>query len=58
MYETDGRECTAELGFAQKPKKVFLSNFIEQNIRQLEVDEKKVHFSVPAHGVVTLKIYF
>ena len=58
FYETDGKQTKAKLQFNNTPKKVTNSNFIEEDIGQINFNSNTIEINVQANEVKTLKIYF
>jgi alpha-mannosidase len=57
-YECEGKDTQAEIEFPQQPKKVVLSNFMEEDLEELNFDDKKLLIETKRNSVITIKVYF
>jgi alpha-mannosidase len=57
-FETIGRNTDAVLTLPEVPKKVFRSNFLEENLEPLKFNDKKIKIITNKFSVITIKIYF
>jgi alpha-mannosidase len=57
-YECEGKDTQAEIEFPETPEKVYLSNFMEEDIEELEFDGNKLVIPTKANSVMTIKVYF
>ncbi|OGU54805.1 MAG: hypothetical protein A2V66_06865 [Ignavibacteria bacterium RBG_13_36_8] len=58
LYETKGQDTEAILTLPNRPNKICLSNFLEEDGASLKPEVNKVMFNVSAHSVLTLKLKF
>ncbi len=57
FYETLGTETEAVIELKDKPEKVFLSNFLEEEIAEIDFVKNIIKVNVKPHQVKTIKIY-
>jgi alpha-mannosidase len=57
-YESEGQDTEAEIEFPQQPKKVVLSNFMEEDLEELNFDDQKLLIETKRNSVMTIKVYF
>lgn len=57
-YESEGKDTEAEIEFPKAPKKIFKSNFMEEDGEPLKFDGKRLKINTPKNSVVTIKVYF
>ena len=57
-YNTQDVSVQATLQLPRRPTRVYISNFLEEEITPLRVDGTAVVLETEAHSVVTLKAYF
>jgi hypothetical protein len=57
-YETEGLQSTAELELPTQPKRVRLTNFLEEPGAPVTVNGAKVQVPTPHNGVQTVLVEF
>jgi alpha-mannosidase len=57
-YESEGIDTEAEIEFPKQPKKVYLSNFLEEDLEELNLDDNKLIIGTKENSVMTIKVYF
>ena len=57
-YESEGKDTEAEIEFPKHPNKVFLSNFLEKDLEELQFDGNKLVVVTKGSSVMTIKVYF
>jgi alpha-mannosidase len=57
-YESEGKDTRAEIEFPETPKKVFSSNFMEEDLEELNFNGNKLSLETLMNSVITLKVYF
>jgi alpha-mannosidase len=57
-YDAGGKRSTARVNLPAAPKRAILSNFIEDDGSPVRVDGKAVTVPTPAHGIVTVKVFW
>jgi alpha-mannosidase len=57
-YESEGQDTEAEIEFPQQPKKVVLSNFMEEDLDELDFNGNKLAIKSKSNSVMTIKVYF
>jgi alpha-mannosidase len=56
FYETSGKNSRALIDLPFMPVKVFISNFLEEDVKEVEIKNNKIAVDVKKNSVVTLKI--
>ncbi|MEW6511423.1 MAG: glycoside hydrolase family 38 C-terminal domain-containing protein [Bacteroidota bacterium] len=57
-YETEGKPSMARVDLPATPKRALLSNFIEDDGSPLTVEGETLTTPTPAHGIVTVKVFW
>ena len=58
FYETDGKDSIAQLKLDKQPKRVEISNFIEDEGQPIKFKGNQIELKVRANSVVTLRVSF
>lgn len=56
IYESIGKDCEVNLSLPFKPSKVFESNFMEENLKEISFENDIVKFSLPKNSMKVLKV--
>jgi alpha-mannosidase len=56
FYETTGKNVRAVITLPFRPAKAFLSNFLEEDLKEVDVKDNKILVDVTKNSVVTLKL--
>jgi alpha-mannosidase len=56
FYETSGKNTKAVITLPFRPAKAFLSNFLEEDLKEVAVKDNKISVDIKKNSVVTLKL--
>jgi len=57
-YESEGKDTDAILKLPETPKKIFESNFLEEDLKPVKFEGSKIRVRTKKFSVTTLKVYF
>lgn len=58
LFESEGMTTPATITLPAAIKKAVLSDFMEKDGKAMEVDGASLHVTVPAHRIMTIKVWF
>jgi alpha-mannosidase len=57
-FETEGKDTAVQITLPSSPKKAILSNFLEENVGIVKVDNRNIYLTNKAYSIITIKVYF